>query len=354
MLLTLPRTPTWQEPTVPPKLPPHVVCVRNKVGRPYYYLHRYRGTARAQKRIPLPDPHAEPDAFWTAYAEAMRLPPPVVKTDTVGKLLEAWQASPEWGQLKPSTKREWGRLCRVIATAWGELEVRGVEPKHVLRLRDGLAQTPATANNVLRVLQTVFGWSVPRGWRDDNPVREIKHLKAGDGYEPWPWDVIETARAELRPDLWWAVALALYTGQRLSDVLAMRWSAINAGGLLAVKQGKTGKHLMVPLHRDLRAVLETVPRKAVTILTSAEGVPWRGGFQTAWRKHRPAIVVERGLVFHGLRKSAVVTLLEAGCTDAEVAAITGQSRAMVEHYGRLVNQEKLARSAILRWEQSRQ
>jgi len=133
----------------------------------------------------------------------------------------------------------------------------------------------------------------------------------------------------------------------------MRWDAIS-GGLLAVKQGKTGKRLAIPLHKDLRAVLDTIPKRAVTILTSAEGTPWTpDGFQTSWRKHRPAVVVEKGLVFHGLRKSAVVTLLEAGCTDAEVSAITGQSRAMVEHYARMVNQEKLARSAILRWENQR-
>jgi hypothetical protein len=42
------------------------------------------------------------------------------------------------------------------------------------------------------------------------------------------------------------------------------------------------------------------------------------------RRHR--------LVFHGLRKSAVVFLLEAHCSDAETAAITSQSRDMVEHY----------------------
>lgn len=58
------------------------------------------------------------------------------------------------------------------------------------------------------------------------------------------------------------------------------------------------------------------------------------------------------LVFHGLRKSAVVMLLEAGCTDAEVSAITGQSRDMVEHYARAVNQRKLAAAAILKWEGS--
>lgn len=55
-------------------------------------------------------------------------------------------------------------------------------------------------------------------------------------------------------------------------------------------------------------------------------------------------------VFHGLRKSPVVKLLEAGCTDAEVAAIAGQTREMVEHYAQAVNQKKLAAAAILKWE----
>src|SRR5262245_25550124 len=59
---------------------------------------------------------------------------------------------------------------------------------------------------------------------------------------------------------------------------------------------------------------------------------------------------KKELVFHGFRKSAVVFLLEAGCTDAEVSAITGQSREMVAHYARQVNQRRLAASAVLKWE----
>lgn len=43
-------------------------------------------------------------------------------------------------------------------------------------------------------------------------------------------------------------------------------------------------------------------------------------------------------------------LLEAGCTDAEVAAITGQSREMIVHYSIMVNQRKFARSAIIKWQ----
>ena len=53
-----------------------------------------------------------------------------------------------------------------------------------------------------------------------------------------------------------------------------------------------------------------------------------------------------------MSQSAVVILLQAGCTDAEVAAITGQSRRMIEHYAKRVSQEKLAAAAILKWERS--
>jgi len=43
-------------------------------------------------------------------------------------------------------------------------------------------------------------------------------------------------------------------------------------------------------------------------------------------------------------------LLEAGCTTAEVASITGQSFEMVKHYARQVSQRKLAAAAIAKWE----
>jgi integrase len=91
------------------------------------------------------------------------------------------------------------------------------------------------------------------------------------------------------------------------------------------------------------------------ILTNTRGAPWtRDGFKSSWvdELNRPVMaeLPRRHLVFHGLRKSAVVCLLEAGCCDAETAAITGQSRDMVEHYAKQVNQRRLAAAAILKWE----
>jgi len=56
---------------------------------------------------------------------------------------------------------------------------------------------------------------------------------------------------------------------------------------------------------------------------------------------------------HGLRKNAVNALLEAGCTIAEVSAITGQTHQVVEHYAAKVNRRKLGKSAIVKFERAR-
>jgi hypothetical protein len=77
-------------------------------------------------------------------------------------------------------------------------------------------------------------------------------------------------------------------------------------------------------------------------------------FQNAWSDAKPAILKEHGLVFDGLRKSAVVMLLESGCTDAEARAITRQSQKMIEHYAQRLNQKRLAATAILKWEQNKE
>ena len=89
----------------------------------------------------------------------------------------------------------------------------------------------------------------------------------------------------------------------------------------------------IPIHRTLAAVLAGI-RAARS--TSQPARTARPGRRTAserhWGRLLERLTLPKRLVFHGLRKSAVVMLLEAGCTTAEVAAITGQSFDMVEHY----------------------
>jgi integrase len=134
----------------------------------------------------------------------------------------------------------------------------------------------------------------------------------------------------------------------------MGWASVDVGNIEVVQE-KTGKKVWIPIHRDLKAVLSSMPRRSVKILTNLDGVPWtKDGFRSQWAHQMDCIELESGaccgMVFHGLRKSAVCMLLESGCSDAMVSAITGQSRQMVEHYSHEINQHKLAATAILAWE----
>ena len=61
-----------------------------------------------------------------------------------------------------------------------------------------------------------------------------------------------------------------------------------------------------------------------------------------------------GLTFHGLRYTAAANLAEAGCSNKEIAAITGhRSLAMIEKYTRGADQERLAGAAIVKLENAR-
>ena len=247
---------------------------------------------------------------------------------------------------------------RASKRRWGGLRVASVEPRHVLALRDKFAATPASANNLLRALSSMMTWAVPRGWIRFNPCLSVKKLKGGTPYAPWSWEAICRFSEVARVDLWLAAALAQYSGQRQGDVLKMRWTDIR-NGLIAVEQNKTGKKLWIPMHAELKRILAEVSKRSEFILTSDRGERWTAdGFKTAWQRQMAERALEplrkQKCVFHGLRKSAVVMLLEAGCTDAEVSAITGQSREMVVHYAQAVNQRKLAAAAILKWEALRE
>jgi integrase len=340
------------------KLPPHVHAVKAR-GKDYYYFQRFRGSEREEPRVKLPgmplDRDGMPNAeWWRTYREISGEAQQGPKRGTFSAVILAYKASPEWSELSERTRSERARHLLKIETAWGELSVAGLEARHVLQLRDRHAGTPGEANNIVRSLASLLSWSIPRGWRTHNPCTKIRMLRIGEGYAPWSWEEIEQFRTNARADLWWAASVALYSGQRQADVLGMLWSDIQEG-LLSVTQNKTGKKLWIPMHENLRTVLAEIPRVSVHVLTSSRGTPWTTyGFKSSWGDEMKREIFknlhEKQLVFHGLRKSAVVFLLEAGCTDAEVSAITGQSRAMVVHYARQVNQKKLAAAAVLKWQ----
>jgi integrase len=104
----------------------------------------------------------------------------------------------------------------------------------------------------------------------------------------------------------------------------------------------------------LKAALDaTRPKKAEgAILRNTFGDPWTADcFKTSWGKAVQRAKIDDDLHFHDLRATAVTRLALAGCTIAEIAAITGHSLQDVEHILKahyLGDQIELAEQAIIK------
>src|SRR5262249_11205246 len=147
-----------------------------------------------------------------------------------------------------------------------------------------------------------------------------------------------------------AFALGLYSGQRRGDVISMGKQHIR-GGVLHVKQQKTGATLAIPIHPELQAVLDATPGNQLTFLTTLRGGrPFAPTSLTQWfLKACKDAGLSPDCTFHGLRKAACRRLAEAGCTVHEIASISGHKTLQeIERYTKAADQARLAQAAMAR------
>lgn len=194
---------------------------------------------------------------------------------------------------------------------------------------------------LIKGLGSVVGLLI--GWREDNPAKGVTLLKSGNGpREPWPYDKIAAFRATATGRTLLIFELCLGTGQRIADVLKMRWSDIDGDGITVV-QNKTGARLWLPFTPHLRATLAQTQKVGVTICAWGRGKPtsYRGAAQLIM-----AVRVQIGAEkydIHGLRYSAASELAELGCSDELIAAVTGHATsAMVRKYAGAARQKTRA------------
>ncbi len=89
------------------------------------------------------------------------------------------------------------------------------------------------------------------------------------------WGEAELAKlfAVASKDMATAVILALWTGQRLGDLLRLTWSAYD-GKHIRLRQSKTGRAIVIPVGFGLKEILDRTPKRSTMILTNRYGVPW--------------------------------------------------------------------------------
>jgi integrase len=269
--------------------------------------------------------------FAASYAEAERyqIEQP---HNTLAGLIKRYCESPDFTQLRESTKAEYRRMFRFIEAEWGSMPLAAVsDPKArgaFLGWRDQVAKAHGLreAENRLTRLARVLSWAYDRSLIVANRLDKWERRYDSDRSDKvWTPQHVEAFAAVAAPEMQLALSLALWTGQRQGDLLSLTWASYRDGAF-TFRQSKTGKQMYVPLVPEARRLLDDIKAKGVTsthVLCSPHGQQWNEDtFRHRFIATRKQAGI-RGLTFHDLRGTAVTVLAEAGCTVPEIAAFTG-------------------------------
>jgi len=331
------------------KLPKYVQAyVDRRDSRAYYYLRR-----RGFPRVRLPGLPWSP-TFMAAYESALAGPRTAigagrVKPGSVAAVIAEYFDSQSFFTSKsPGTQRMRRGILEHFRARYGDRPFALLPAEWIELLLD--EKPPHAARSWRATLRSLCQFGIKRRYLRSDPTANIK-LRAikSDGFHCWTDAEIAQFEAQYpigtKPRL--ALALLLYTGQRRSDVVKMGRQHIR-DGVLTVKQQKTGATLAIPVHADLRAVLDATPSAQLTFLVTATGKPYGGNaFSAQFRNWCDAAGLPKHCKPHGLRKAACRRLAEAGCSGNEIMAISGHATLKeLVRYTKAADQARLARNAM--------
>jgi integrase len=317
-------------------------------GKVYYYFRK----PGARIRLPgLPGSTQFMSAYQTALDAAPRVEIGAGRTvpGTISALVVAYYSSTDFGDLGPATQQYRRWLIEKFRDAFGKHPVKLLEAKHIGSMLTRIEKLHMR-KQWLKMLRGLMRYAICVGMRTDDPTIGFKiKSRPSDGIPTWGETEIEAFRRhhELGSRARLAFELLLNTGQRSGDVRRMGRQHVQ-GGAIQVTQEKTGAKLLIPMHPDLAKTIAATPTVGVkTFLVTPLGKPYTAaGFKAWFRKQCDAAGV-RVFSAHGLRKAACRRLAEAGCTEKQIAAISGhKSLAEVARYTRAADQAVLARAAM--------
>lgn len=333
----------------------HVKFVRRKFGGkevvyPYFNTGQTRDGKPIYKRMPL---LSDPGFFasYAAFRAGRTKRASSSDTFTVADLIDRYLSSGEYKTKADGTQRlyriQLGKAMKLL----DDVPANELTAADVEFIMDREGWSGPTQNSFTGCLGAAYKWgrkSVPGITAE--PTKGIGQRAMGT-HEPWPADILAAALECENDRVRLAAHLLYFTGQRIGDVCAMRWGQIK-DGYVSLTQQKTGTTVTFPVSGELLAELERTPKRGIHILTDAGGKALK---VAAVRMALTNFTNDMGAkcVPHGLRKNAVNSLLEAGCTIHEVSAVTGQSLEMIEHYAKRVDRKKLGAAAMLKFDASR-
>jgi len=339
----------------------HIKKATGRTGEIYYY-DRITG-----KRIHAPFGTSE----FLAELETLRARAtssdntPAPKPGTLGGLIHAYRASPEFAGLADRTRSDYNKVIDYLKPL-RHVAIGHFDQAYVMGIRDKALNKHKWrfANYTLAVLSVMFNFGIPRHFADFNPTEKVPKVRRPRDLRQqnraWTDHELDVMLGYAPTEIAVAVAIGAYTGLREGDVLSIPLNAIK-DGRLKWRQSKTGEILEIPVHRDLAqwidAATQLSNRKGTTIVIGQRGRPFtEAGFRSRFFKIIRGLEqtkkIGNGLTFHGLRHTVGTKLADAGADDFTIQSILGQKTAtMAQRYRRDANKKRGSSAAIRLLEQ---
>jgi len=322
------------------------------------YVYSDRGYTYFRKdgvSVRLPDLDDDLAAFYQAYAECVAGAKQGATGRTINALIIRFKESKRYKNLAKATVKKYDRILERLSKNVGGKSVKVIKRPDLLNMRDALyPDNPASGDYLISTLSSLFEVGRDIGWLEANPCHGIK--KIGNNSEerlPWTDEEIKAFHAQGDDRASLLLELCVGTGQRISDVLKMKWDDLHLSNEAASKgmwivQGKTGTKLFIPFTDRLLAVLDRTPRNGPFIMYNLKNPENQLGYTAA----RQCIVDIRKKIgvtktIHDFRHTCAHKLASLGLSIDVVKAITGHhSDDMVRRYANQSKQMADANTAI--------
>jgi integrase len=269
------------------------------------------------------------------------------KAETVNELCDRFIAE-HLQRLRPATARNYKSQIELhVRPAIGALKVAAVQFDDVDRLHRRITRdAPYQANRVLALLSKMFTLAIKWRYRPNNPCKGIERNKEHPRERYLTEDegvrlmrALDAERDQVNADL---LRVALLTGARRSELIAMRWEDVDlTKGRWTKPHTKPGEKQHVPLNPQACAVLAARYAKDPEIeqpflrgrkLATAERAVAR-----CWDRVREAAKLE-GMRVHDLRHSFASTLANRRVDLYVIGKLLGHKRVeTTRRYAHLVD-----------------
>lgn len=293
--------------------------------------------------------YSEAEAAWRALTP--EVPSSRVKDGSIDAHISRYWRSPDWARLAEGTRKSrrsmlvrFADMTIASGTRVDDLPLDQMEERDLRKLLAPLP--PFSRGNMLKALRSLIVTAIEAGALERDATAGIKlRLPKTGGFHSWTAEEIRRFRERWpegsAPRL--AMELAMWSGQRRSDLVRLGWSDIEGELLVIHAQAKTQEPAFIRVEGGLKRTLSFAPKGERFLLTS-HGRPWGSpqAFGNAFHQWCVAAGMPEHCAIHGLRKAFCAHWAEQGKSTHEIAAMSGHlSINEVDRYTRAADRRRL-------------